>query len=97
LKDNAELWEASQNIRTARNEYVHSGVARIGSDIVTPSRAGTLLQKAREILDWIEAQLPAERRRPRYEVQHEYEFMRLLISSAQPEGDVRPLDEQDET
>jgi hypothetical protein len=43
---------------TARNKYVHEGVARVGRNLVTSERAGQLLGKVREILDWLEADLP---------------------------------------
>jgi hypothetical protein len=95
LKDNPRLWEAFQHLRTARNEYVHNGVAQIGDEIITPDRVWTLLDRAREILDWIEDQLPPEERRPRCEVQHEYEFVRL-VSKGQPEGS-EPQNERDNT
>jgi hypothetical protein len=83
LKNDNELWAAFQNLKEARNMYVHEGVARVGRNPVTSERAGQLLGKVREILDWLEADLPDGERRPRYEREHRFQIHRELTSDAE--------------
>ena len=66
LKDHATLWEAFQNLRKARNSFVHEGRAKIGEQAVTVDRARELVTQAGTIIDWIEALLPADQRRPTF-------------------------------
>ena len=80
LKSENDLWAAFQNLREARNKFVHEGLTSIGGQPVTPERTGLLLTKARAILDWIEDGLPEEVRRPRFERKHELQFMVPLTS-----------------
>jgi hypothetical protein len=67
LKEDARLWQAGANLRSARNSFVHRGRATVGKDLVTRARAAELVQQAGEIIDFIEALLPEENRRPRLE------------------------------
>lgn len=67
LKDDAHLWEAFQNLREARNRFVHEGKASIGRQRleVDGGRASQLVNGAGLIIDWIENLLPQAERRPR--------------------------------
>jgi len=86
LKDDNDLWKAFRNLREARNKYVHEGIASIADQPVTAERAGALLAKARSILDWIEDGLPKAVRRPRFERQHNLEYViPLLLPEPPPE------------
>ena len=58
LKDEANLWQAYEALRKARNRCTHEGATDIAE-----SDARTLLQGARAIIDWIELLLPPESRR----------------------------------
>jgi len=80
LKDDNDLWEAFQNLREARNRYVHEGVAQIGGQPVTSDQASNLVAKTRLILDWLEDGLPEEARRPRYERLHTFQIDRALTA-----------------
>ena len=66
LEEETALWDAYLKLREARNRFVHSGVAEIRGQAVTEETARKLISSSRGILDWIEAQLPATDRRPRY-------------------------------
>lgn len=66
LKDNIELWEKTKNLRTARNKFVHGGSPIIGDDVVTPKRAGELLQAAQKSFDLIREWLPEDIRWKRF-------------------------------
>jgi len=60
LKEKQDLWEAFQNLRTARNTFVHRGVAMIGGNPLTDQDALRLLVKANEILKCIRDWLPPD-------------------------------------
>lgn len=66
LKDEAKLWEGFQNLRKARNSFVHGGVGVIGGKAVDRDQALTLVGVANEILDWIDGLLPVGDRRPKF-------------------------------
>jgi hypothetical protein len=65
LKDNGDLWEAYKNLRDARNSFSHTGTAIIGKrrKQVTSADAAGLVQKAGDIVTWIEKLLPESVRR----------------------------------
>lgn len=63
LADEPELWQSFQRLRRARNAFVHTGVAVVGKGKpMDRSEAQKLLISARQIVDWVEAQLPPESR-----------------------------------
>ena len=64
LKNDVRLWEGYQNLRKARNSFVHEGRAVIGDKAVSKTRALELIGLATEIVDWIEAALPEAQRQP---------------------------------
>ena len=61
--DAALLWVSFKHLKTARNKFVHQGVALIGKTEVTPETAATLVDGARKVVDWVEQLLPTELRR----------------------------------
>ena len=67
LKEDSRLWAAHLHLRKARNSFVHQGRALLGKrkEPVTREKARELVQQAREIIDFIEALLPEDQRRPR--------------------------------
>ena len=78
--DNPDLWEAFMNLKEARNNFIHEGKATIGDKPVTLRQAGELIDKAAEIVRWVEQMLPTSERpahfqkRYRVEVSHEFKF-----------------------
>jgi hypothetical protein len=84
VKEDAALWEGFQNLRNARNDYVHRGVALLGGQPVTLDKANQLIQNARLTIDWIEEQLPATRRRPRFEGKHVLQTSLLITPQETP-------------
>jgi hypothetical protein len=65
LKCQPHLWEGLQNLRSARNSFVHEGTPQIGNEAVTPQRALSLMMRSREIVSWVEGLLPEGIRRKR--------------------------------
>jgi len=88
LKDDTGLWESFQNLRTARNRFVHEGMASIGKQrlAVDDNRAQQLINGAELIIDWIENLLPEDERRPRAQSPNPVTVARLLF--AVPSGEV---------
>lgn len=82
LKDEAKLWERYQNLRQARNGFVHSGKAAIGKlqTEVDSARANELVQGAERTIDWIESLLPQPERRPRFQSPNALSVTRLLLA-----------------
>lgn len=66
LKREQVLWQHYVNLRKARNSFMHGGRATLSNNVaVTAEKALELINGARAIVDWIEALLPAQHRRPR--------------------------------
>lgn len=84
LKEDQVLWHAYQNIRTARNNFVHYGIARIGkgSTPLTVQQAEALIEKASSIITRVRDWLPKEIRWPMLEREVQIQG-RFLIS---PQG-----------
>ena len=66
LKDESALWESFQNLRRARNSFVHDGVAKIGPNVVTEDEARSLVGKAGEILAFVRSNLSPDLQWPEY-------------------------------
>jgi hypothetical protein len=60
LKDAASLWEAFMNLKTARNKFVHEGIAKVGGTAVSSEAAGKLVGAALEIVATVREWLPSE-------------------------------------
>ena len=65
LKQDAGLWQAFQELRSARNSLAHRGVPKAKGKPVDSVEAERLVNKAHEIAGWVEQRLPSELRRPR--------------------------------
>lgn len=61
LKERADLWEAAKNLRSARNAFVHSGVAEVGRTPVDEDRARAFIASAylveAQLRDWLPEEL----------------------------------------
>jgi hypothetical protein len=51
LKEEAALWEAFKNIKSARNTFVHEGIARVGNVALTKDDAAALVGRVNGIVD----------------------------------------------
>jgi hypothetical protein len=93
LKDRPPLWEAFANLRAARNTFVHDGEAVLGGSPVSSDRALELLQRAGDVMDWVEGLVPEADRRPRDEQLTEFEITSQLSVATDDSRDPRD-DEQ---
>jgi hypothetical protein len=64
LKEKAALWEAFTNIKSARNSFVHEGIARIGRSTLTPDNAAALVGRVNEIISEVREWIPEDLRWP---------------------------------
>lgn len=65
LKKEQALWQHYVNLRKARNGFMHGGRAVLSNGVaVSAEKAQELINGARTIVDWIEALLPEQHRRP---------------------------------
>lgn len=62
------LWASFQDIKNARNSAVHEGRAQIGNQAVGEEKAVELVGRAEQIIRWVEALLPPDRRRVEFPV-----------------------------
>jgi hypothetical protein len=77
LRDEKQLWTAYEQLRQARNSFVHSGEARIGKKLgtpVTPEKAAQLLEAAVKIMDWLDELWHFKTRSVRFEFPMEFTF-----------------------
>jgi hypothetical protein len=82
LKDQAELWQAFRNLRSARNSFAHRGIAKLGNDIVDNARATQLLQSAIAIVDWVDGLLPIDHRPPRFAIPIQIGWTKPFVEGA---------------
>jgi hypothetical protein len=69
LKDERMMWNSYNELRKARNSFVHEGVAMsLNRTRVSPQRASQLVADASSIIAWIEQWLPEEERAPRVDL-----------------------------
>jgi hypothetical protein len=106
LKADNVLWQALQNLRDARNSFVHDGQARIGrrpGRLVSEEDAARLIHHAFQIVDWIRDRLPEDARWPKFEHKNTIQVtMKLKRAESEepvqapgevsPESDPPPVD-----
>ncbi len=79
LKEEGTLWEAFKNLRSARNTFVHEGVARVGKTAVTKEEALTLVNRVDDIVRRIREWIPDDLRWPVPEVKAKLSCTQVLI------------------
>lgn len=84
LKSNTGLWESFQNLKKARNSFVHKGQPMIGDQIVTLEKAKQLVANAGKICNFVVDLLPKEHRPKRYSHEHSVQVTQPILRK--PEG-----------
>jgi len=79
LKEDQKLWEAFKNLKTARNSFVHEGIARIGGKVVSEEDALRLLAHANEIIALLRECLPVDLRWPEFELKTQMKFEKKIL------------------
>jgi hypothetical protein len=79
LKENTDLWESYKNLKTARNSFIHEGIAKIGDSVLSQEKALQLLKKAKDIIKFVKEKLPKQLQWPEYKFSIKIEAkLRLL-------------------
>lgn len=79
LKENAVLWEAFKNLRSARNSFVHEGIARVGQSTLTKDDAAVLVGRVDSIIATIREWIPDDMRWPVPQAKVNLEWTQMLI------------------
>jgi len=77
LKENG-LWDAFMNLKTARNKFVHEGIAKVGGAAVSPETAGRLVGGAFEIVATVRGWLPPDLQWPVFKHEVKFEAIKKL-------------------
>lgn len=79
LKEEQRLWESFQNLKDARNSFVHEGVAKIGkTQTVDTETAQKLITSSFEVISKIKEWLPKELHWPEFKYEVEIEGQKKL-------------------
>jgi hypothetical protein len=79
LKENADLWESFKNLKTARNSFIHEGIAKVGRSVLSQKEAMQLLKKAKDIIKFVKEKLPEQLQWPEYSFKTKIEAKHKLI------------------
>jgi hypothetical protein len=79
LKEDTALWEAFKNLKSARNSFVHEGVAMVGKTDLSKDDAAKLIGRVDAIIAKIREWLPKEMRWPVPEAKVDLEWTHKLI------------------
>jgi len=86
LKEDEALWEAFKNLKSARNSFVHEGVAMVGKTTLSKDDAAVLVGKVDNIIAKIREWIPEEMRWPVPQVQVNLEWTHTLIEQSKQSG-----------
>ncbi len=78
LKEEKGLWESFKNLKSARNSFVHEGIAKIGQTPVSNETARNLVVAAFEVISKVKGWLPKELHWPEYKHQVKIEIVKRL-------------------
>ena len=67
------------NLKTARNKFVHEGIAKVGGTAVSPEVAGKLVGGAFEIVATVRECLPSDLQWPVFKHEIKFEAIKKLI------------------
>ncbi|WP_447940082.1 hypothetical protein [Pseudoxanthomonas mexicana] len=88
LKERSDLWQRYANLRTARNSFVHRGVASVAGTAVTRDEAKRFIECAEAIGDQVRDWLPEDKRWPRVQLREiRASFSRPLGAAPIPPAD----------
>lgn len=83
LKENSILWEAFRNVKTARNAFVHQGIAQVGGKTINEDEAKKLVHQTAEIISFIKNKLSEDLRWPEFEHKTRVEVVMPILGENQ--------------
>ncbi|MDV2495838.1 MAG: hypothetical protein RX316_06445 [bacterium] len=78
LKEEQKLWESFKNLRTARNSFVHEGVAKVGGLPINTEMTRKLIASASMIIQKVREWLPQDLHWPEFRHEVKVEITRQL-------------------
>jgi len=93
LKEDKYLWASFINLKTARNKFVHEGLAKVGDKLILPSDAARLVGQSRAITKWVRELLPDDLKWPEFEPSAVFTIEQAIIPQ-QPNAS-KPIDNTD--
>lgn len=84
LKEDNVLWEGLKNLRSARNSFVHEGVAKLGRKKLSANDVLPMIGRAEEIVSKIREWIPEECRWPMIEHTINFQMSKIIASSSNP-------------
>jgi hypothetical protein len=75
LRDDKALWQAFQDLRSARNKFSHEGKPLVRGKELSTATVRELIENAKRIIDWCEGLIPEALRRPKLNVQFTWTFL----------------------
>jgi len=84
LKEDAALWEAFKNLKSARNSFVHEGVATVGNVALTKEEAAVLIARVDSIISKIRGWIPDDLKWPAPEAKVNLQWTQMLMEPSNP-------------
>jgi hypothetical protein len=78
LKEEQKLWESFKNLKSARNSFVHEGIAKIGGSVINTETAQKLIASASEVISKVKQWIPQELHWPEFKHVIQVEIMKRL-------------------
>lgn len=98
LKNEPDLWEAFKNLKTARNTFVHDGIAKIGNKPITKENAVQLIARVNDIIQKVREWIPEDLRWPECNPKVEISWTQVLFEApgqaSQSTPEAGPTDHQ---
>lgn len=84
LKEENVLWEGLKNLRSARNSFVHEGIARLSRTKLSPNDVLPLIGRADEIVAKIREWIPEDCRWPAIEHSINIQMTKVILGPSNP-------------
>lgn len=78
LKEDNSMWEGLRNLRSARNSFVHHGVAKLGNKPISVDETLQLLERADQIVTKIREWIPEDCRWPVFQHTIQLEIVKVI-------------------
>lgn len=82
LKEDQKLWESFINLKSARNAFVHEGVAKIGKTEVDAKKASELVHRVSDVINWVRERLPESARWVEFDIKAKVEVQHMLLPAS---------------
>lgn len=84
LKEDNALWEGLKNLRSARNSFVHEGIAKLGREKLSVKEVLPMIGRAEAIVSKIREWIPEECRWPVIEHSITFQMSKIIAGPSNP-------------